>query len=127
VCFLQTILIVDDEQNIRNILDFSLGSEGYRCVTAGDGEEALYLAQVEDPALVILDVMMPRGDGFQICQRLKRDPKTSAIPVILLTARNSREDRRRGQKAQADEYITKPFSPNHLVERVQSLLGVHKG
>jgi two-component system response regulator VicR len=123
---LRTVLIVDDEANIRNILDFSLCSEGYRVVAASDGDEALYMAFTEQPDLIILDVMMPRSDGFEICRRLKSDVRTKNVPVIMLTAKKSRDDRHRGQEVKADEFITKPFSPKHVVERVQSLLGVHK-
>ena len=124
---MQRILVCDDELNIRNILDFTLGTEGYRVITASDGEETLTMAVNESPDLIILDVMMPRGDGFTICQRLKEDPQTAHIPVVLLTAKTSREDRMHGQKVQADEYVTKPFSPQRLVTVVQSLLGVPKG
>jgi len=124
---LHKVLVVDDELNIRNILDFTLGAEGYRVIAAGDGEEALTLAATEEPDLIILDVMMPRSDGFEICQRLKENPATAGIPVILLTARNTSDDRRRGSEVQADEYITKPFRPQKLIDKVQSLLGVRKG
>ncbi|MFH1331174.1 MAG: response regulator [Actinomycetota bacterium] len=124
---MQKILVVDDELNIRNILDFSLGAEGFRVIAASDGEEALALALTEEPDLVILDVMMPHSDGFDICGRLKKDPRTAGIPVILLTAKNSRQDRRRGQEVQADDYITKPFSPRRVIATVQSLLRVPKG
>ena len=123
---MQKILIADDEHNIRNILDFSLGSEGYRVLVASDGEEAFSMAVSEMPELIILDVMMPQGDGFTICRRLKDDSRTSGIPVILLTAKNSREDRAMGEKVQADDYITKPFSPQGLLDKVQTLLGVTK-
>ncbi|MFH1845875.1 MAG: response regulator [bacterium] len=124
---MQKILCADDEQNIRNILDFTLGAEGYRVLTASDGKQALALAVSEMPDLIILDVMMPNGDGFEICRRVKENAQTSNIPVVLLTAKNSRLDRERGQKVGADDYIIKPFSPQRLVDKVQSLLGVHKG
>jgi DNA-binding response OmpR family regulator len=123
----QTVLIVDDERNIRNVLDFSLGAEGYRVLEACDGLEAMVMARREHPDLIILDVMMPHADGFEVCRRLKDDERTAAIPVILLTARNSREDRRHGERMKADAYISKPFSPNRLLETVHSLLGVPKG
>lgn len=123
---MQKILIADDEHNIRHILDFSLGAEGYRVLAASDGEEAFALAVAEMPDLIILDVMMPQGDGFSTCRRLKDDARTATIPVILLTAKNTRSDRAMGEKVRADAYITKPFSPQSLVEKVQALLGVHK-
>ena len=121
---MQKVLVVDDERNIRNILDFSLEAEGFYVVSAGDGEEAYTKALDEAPDLIILDVMMPKGDGFETCERLKKDPRTSDIPVVLLTAKTGRDDRRRGQDVGADEYIIKPFSPARVVEVVQSLLGV---
>ena len=124
---MQTILIVDDEQNIRNILDFSLAAEGYQVIEACDGHEAMILALAERPDLIILDVMMPYTDGFEVCRRLKKDMRTSTIPVIMLTAKNSRDDRRRGENMKADAYITKPFSPRRLLDTVQSFLGVTKG
>ncbi len=123
---MQKILIADDEHNIRHILDFSLGAEGYRVLAASDGEEAFALAVAEMPDLIILDVMMPQGDGFSTCRRLKDDSRTTHIPVILLTAKNSRRDRVMGEKVRADDYITKPFSPQSLVDKVQALVGVPK-
>ncbi len=123
---MQKVLVVDDERNIRNILDFSLEAEGFYVVSAADGEEAYALALSEQPDLIILDVMMPKGDGFETCQRLKQDQRTAAIPVVLLTAKTGRDDRQRGQDVGADEYIIKPFSPARVVEVVQSLLGVRR-
>lgn len=121
---MRKILIVDDEPYILNILDFSLDAEGYRVLQASDGEEAMRMAQEQAPDLVIMDVMMPRQDGFETCRRLKEDMRTSDIPVVLLTARNSREDRTRGEEVRADGYITKPFSPQRLLDTVQEFLGV---
>ncbi len=122
---LQKVLVVDDEFNIRNILDFSLDAEGFQVIAAGNGEEAFAQAVEEKPDLIILDVMMPRGDGFETCKRLKLDPRTKSVPVILLTARASKSDREQGQAAGADGYITKPFSPAKVIEKVQALLGVN--
>lgn len=121
---LHQILIVDDERSIRNILDFSLDAEGYRVFQAADGKEALEVAAAEMPDLIIMDVMMPELDGFESCRRLKADPRTRDIPVILLTARNTGDDRRLGRQARADAYLTKPFSPQKLLETVHSFLGV---
>jgi DNA-binding response OmpR family regulator len=123
---LQKVLIVDDEHNIRNILDFSLNAEGFEVISATNGEDAFNSAVKEQPDLVILDVMMPQGDGFETCRRIKQDNRTANIPVILLTARTTREDRERGQEVGAEGYITKPFSPGRLIESVQSLLGVKR-
>ena len=121
---MRKILIVDDEPYILNILDFSLDAEGYRVLQASDGEEALRMAQDQIPDLVIMDVMMPRQDGFETCRRLKEDLRTADIPVVLLTARNSREDRNKGEEVRADGYITKPFSPQRLLDTVQEFLCV---
>ena len=123
---MQKVLIVDDDHNIRNILDFSLNAEGFEVISATNGEDAFNFTVTEQPDLVILDVMMPKGDGFETCRRIKQDSRTATTPVILLTARTRREDRERGQEVGADGYITKPFSPGGLIETVQSLLGVKR-
>ncbi len=121
---MRRILIADDEHNIRHILDFSLHVEGFDVISAGDGEEALALAVSEAPDLIVMDVMMPGCGGVEACRRLKDDARTRQIPVILLTARASREDREAGLAAGAAEYITKPFSPQKVIDLVQSILGV---
>ena len=121
------ILICDDEASILSILEFTLVTEGYQVVTARDGDEALAMAAAEDPDLIVLDVMMPRRNGVEVCHLLKSGRDTAHIPVVLLTAKGRREDREAGQQAGADSYIAKPFSPQRLVERIQSLLGVRKG
>jgi len=121
----QKILVVDDEFNIRNILDFSLEAEGLQVLSAADGEEAFQTAIKESPDLIILDVMMPQSDGIETCRRLKKDPRTKAIPVILLTAKSAKGDRERGLAAGADDYIIKPFSPQRVVDRVFAILGVN--
>ncbi len=118
------ILIVDDEAYILNILDFSLGSEGFRVITAANGEEALTKAINIRPDLVILDVMMPKIDGFEVCRALKAKKETKSIPVILLTAKDRDADRKKGTEAGADAYMTKPFSPHRLIETVQELVGL---
>jgi DNA-binding response OmpR family regulator len=124
---LYKILVVDDEHNIRNILDFSLNAEGFAVLGAENGEDALQIAAGEAPDLVILDVMMPGTlDGFETCRRLKQDACTASIPVILLTARADSEDRAKGRAAGADAYITKPFSPQRVVDAVQGLLGARR-
>jgi two-component system alkaline phosphatase synthesis response regulator PhoP len=116
------ILIVDDENYILHILDFSLGAEGYEVITAEDGEEAVRKTKEERPDLVVLDVMMPKVDGFEACRAIKRDPELSGTPVILLSAKGRDIDQKQGYEAGADDYITKPFSPGRLVDRVHGLL-----
>ncbi len=116
------ILVVDDEVYIVHILDFSLRMEGYEVVTALDGEQALEKVKSDRPDLVVLDIMMPKLDGYDTCKRLKANPETHDIPVILLSAKGRNVDQRMGFEAGADDYITKPFSPRKLVEKINSIL-----
>jgi len=117
------ILVVDDEIYIVHILDFSLGMEGYEVVTALDGEQALEKLKQEKPDLIVLDIMMPKLDGYEVCKAIKSDPETRQIPVILLSAKGRNVDQKMGFDVGADDYITKPFSPRKLVERINQLLG----
>jgi two-component system alkaline phosphatase synthesis response regulator PhoP len=117
------ILVVDDEIYIVHILDFSLGMEGYEVITALDGEQALEKARAEKPDLIVLDIMMPKLDGYETCRMLKGDDITREIPVILLSAKGRNVDQKIGFEVGADDYITKPFSPRKLVERINAILG----
>ncbi|HEY7727706.1 MAG TPA: response regulator [Candidatus Eisenbacteria bacterium] len=117
------ILVVDDEIYIVHILDFSLGMEGYEVVTALDGEQALEKVKSERPDLIVLDIMMPKLDGYEVCKTIKGNPDTAHIPVILLSAKGRNVDQKMGFDVGADDYITKPFSPRKLVERINQLLG----
>ena len=117
------ILVVDDEIYIVHILDFSLGMEGYEVLTALDGEQALEKARAEHPDLIVLDIMMPKLDGYEICKMLKSEEGTKNIPVILLSAKGRNVDQKVGFEVGADDYITKPFSPRKLVERINAILG----
>ena len=117
------ILVVDDEIYIVHILDFSLGMEGYEVLTALDGEQALEKARAEHPDLIVLDIMMPKLDGYETCKMLKAEAGTRDIPVILLSAKGRNVDQKVGFEVGADDYITKPFSPRKLVERINALLG----
>ena len=117
------ILVVDDEIYIVHILDFSLGMEGYEVLTALDGEQALEKARAEKPDLIVLDIMMPKLDGYETCKILKADAETKDIPVILLSAKGRNVDQKIGFEVGADDYITKPFSPRKLVERINAILG----
>jgi len=116
------ILVVDDEVNITQILEFSIGAEGYEVITAANGEEAIDKARREQPDLIILDVMMPKIDGYEACRILKANPLTKGIPVVLLTAKGRDIDKRLGYEVGATDYIIKPFSPNKLVDRIHELL-----
>ena len=120
------ILVVDDEVYILHILDFILGAENYDVVTATNGEQALQKVREEKPDLVILDIMMPRLDGYETCRMIKNDPATKNIPVILLTAKGREVDQKLGREVGANDYMTKPFSPSKLIERVQAILGVRR-
>jgi two-component system alkaline phosphatase synthesis response regulator PhoP len=120
------ILVVDDEVNITQILEFSIGSEGFEVITAQNGEEAIERARRERPDLIILDIMMPKIDGYEACRILKANPLTKNIPVLLLTAKGRDIDRRLGYEVGATDYIVKPFSPNKLIERIHRLLSCAK-
>jgi len=115
----EKVLVVDDEASIRRILDTRLSMIGYTVITASDGEEALFLFRKEAPNLVILDVMMPKLDGYGVCQEIR---KTSDVPVIMLTALGDVADRITGLELGADDYVTKPFSPKELEARIRSVL-----
>jgi two-component system, OmpR family, alkaline phosphatase synthesis response regulator PhoP len=116
------ILVVDDEIYIVHILEFSLTMEGYQVLTASDGEEALSVIEQERPDLVVLDIMMPKLDGYEVCRRLRQDEQFQNLPVILLSAKGRPIDREAGLEAGADDYITKPFSPRKLLEKMRELL-----
>ena len=117
------ILVVDDEVYIVHILDFSLGMEGYEVVTALDGEQALERVAQQKPDLIVLDIMMPKLDGYETCKVLKSREETRDIPIILLSAKGRNVDQKTGFEVGADDYITKPFSPRKLVERINAILG----
>ena len=119
---MKKILIVDDEADIIEILQFVLESNGYECITASDGEIGLNLAREANPDLIILDVMMPKINGYKISRLLKYDNKYKDIPILMITARSQEEDKIIGEETGADEYITKPFNPLELVARVKSQL-----
>jgi two-component system alkaline phosphatase synthesis response regulator PhoP len=120
------ILVVDDEVNITQILEFSIGAEGYEVISAQNGEEAIDKARREQPDLIILDIMMPIIDGYEACRILKANPLTKNIPVVLLTAKGRDIDRRLGYEVGATDYIIKPFSPNKLIDRIHELLSCTK-
>src|SRR5207247_2169592 len=112
----------EDDDDIRSLVSFRLERAGYRVVAAAHGQEALELALECAPDLAVLDVMMPRMDGYELTRRLRSDERTSRLPVILLTARAQEDDVQRGFAAGADDYIRKPFSPHELAARVQAIL-----
>jgi DNA-binding response OmpR family regulator len=116
------LLIADDDEDILELLAFRLERAGYEVVRARHGEEALRLALEHKPSLAVLDVMMPGLDGYEVTRRLRSDPRTIAMPVILLTARAQASDISRGMAAGADDHIKKPFNARDLKERIERLL-----
>ena len=120
---MKKILIVDDEADIIEILQFMLEANGYECVTAMDGEEGLKLAREISPDLIILDVMMPKINGYKISRLLKYDNKYKDIPILMITARSQAEDKLIGEETGVDEYITKPFELEEVIRKVEKYLG----
>lgn len=118
------ILVVDDEPGIVDIARANLEGLGYRVISAGNGLEALELIRQESPDLVILDILMPEVDGWDVLERVEADPEMAGIPIIMLTARASDEDVLRGLESGAVEYMTKPFYPQELVAAVKINLHV---
>jgi DNA-binding response OmpR family regulator len=116
---METVLVVDDEPTLREVVVRYLERAGYRALEAGDGDEAEVLLRNQPPDLVILDLMLPGTDGLELCRRIRED---SALPVIMLTARGEEADRIVGLELGADDYVTKPFSPRELVARVRTVL-----
>jgi two-component system, OmpR family, phosphate regulon response regulator PhoB len=121
------ILIVDDEEDLVRLVSYNLARAGFELLSADNGRDALKLAQRERPDVMILDLMLPDLSGVHVCQRLKQDPETKSIPIIMLTARSSETDRIAGFEAGADDYVVKPFSPRELVLRVKALLARTQG
>ena len=119
----QVILAADDDEDILELVAFRLERSGYTVVRAHDGEQALQVARETLPDLIVLDVMMPKMDGYEVTRALRADEATRRIPVILLTARVQDGDVQRGFDAGADDYVRKPFSPQELRSRVQAILG----
>jgi DNA-binding response OmpR family regulator len=118
------ILIADDEENIVISLEFLMKREGFDVIVAGDGEEALKRIHEDAPDLVLLDVMMPRKSGFEVCQEVRADPALSGVRVLMLTAKGRDTEVAKGLALGADGYMTKPFSTKELVAQVHALLGV---
>lgn len=116
------ILIVDDEKDIVETLSFMLQAKGFETVAAFDGEEGLKLAKETNPDLIILDVMMPKINGYKICRLLKYDARYKNIPIIMVTARSQEGDKLIGEETGADEYITKPFEFNDVFEVIQNYI-----
>ena len=117
------ILIVDDEKAIVDILNYNLSNEGYKTVEAYDGEQAIEMAEKEKPDLILLDVMLPKKDGFSVCKEIRQK---NNIPIIMVTARSQLEDKAIGEETGVNEYITKPFELDAIVKKVEEYLGTNE-
>jgi len=118
----QKILIVDDEPNIIFMLSHRLKQSGFEVVTGKDGQDGYEKARKEEPDLIILDLMLPKMNGYTVCGLLKRDEKFAKIPVIMLTARAQESDKKQGEEAGADAYVKKPFKSEELLNVIEKLL-----
>ena len=116
------ILIAEDERDIRDLIKFTLNFAGHEVITTANGEEALNTALKEIPDLILLDVRMPRMTGYEACREIKASPSTQHVPVVFLSAKGQESEVKTGYEAGATEYILKPFSPDHLAERIQDIL-----
>ena len=117
-----SVLVVEDDRALCDLLTWNLSAEGYDVRSTGDGEEALVMVREQVPDAIILDWMIEQVPGIEVCRQLRKDRETAAIPIVMLTARGEEEDRIRGLKTGADDYVTKPFSPRELMARVEALL-----
>ena len=116
------IIVVEDEADIREVLEYNLERESYNVLTAPDGKQGLELIQKKIPTLVLLDLMLPKLDGLEVCRQLKDDAETASILIIMVTARGEESDIVMGLGLGADDYIVKPFSPKELLARVKAVI-----
>lgn len=116
------ILIVDDEEDLVETVRFPLEMEGYHVLVSHNGEEALDQARIENPDLILLDLMLPKVDGYEVCHRLKSDDRYKHIPILMLTAKSQEKDMMLGMETGANEYITKPFDIRDLLKKVKERL-----
>jgi DNA-binding response OmpR family regulator len=117
----KTVLVIDDEPDLVRLVEYNLGKEGYLVLSARDGESGLKLARDQSPQAILLDVMLPGADGWEVCKRLRADPKTAGVPIIMLTAKAQEADRVLGLELGADDYLTKPFSVRELAARIKAV------
>ncbi len=118
------ILVIEDEKDMSYAVTLQLEAKGYEVITAFDGMEGLDKARMKKPDLIILDLMLPKLDGYKVCRMLKFDEKYKNIPIILFTARAQDSDKKTGREVMADAYITKPFKPAALLDKIQELLAL---
>ncbi len=119
---MKKILIADDRSEVVELVKVTLEGEGYRTIDASDGREALEKIRKEKPDLILLDIIMSKMDGFEVLSKVKKDPKTKEIPIVMLTAQGQKVDQKKGRRLGARDYITKPFSPSALLERIEEIL-----
>lgn len=122
----EKILIIEDDPGTLRLMVYTLQHEGYQVITAANGLDGLKKALKEKPGLVMLDVMLPGIDGFEICHRLRDDPQTSHLPILMLSGKAQEIDKATGLKVGADDYLTKPVSPSEATSRVRTLLAQKK-
>ncbi|AGB40791.1 response regulator with CheY-like receiver domain and winged-helix DNA-binding domain [Halobacteroides halobius DSM 5150] len=118
----EKILVVDDEENIVQLINFNLKQEGYEVIPAYDGQQALEKIKKKNPDLMVLDLMLPKVDGFDICRQVREDKDIKNLPIIILSAKEEEVDKILGLELGADDYVTKPFSPRELIARVKAVL-----
>jgi DNA-binding response OmpR family regulator len=116
------ILIVDDDPDVRSLYRLVLKQEGLEVIEAESGREALAKVRAESPALILLDIMMPEMDGYEVCRRLRADPQTARVPVLMCSAKGTSDDLKTGLRVGADDFVTKSAGPRVLVDRILSLL-----
>jgi len=120
---MKKILIADDRYEVVELVKATLEGEDYQVIDASDGKEALEKIKREKPDLVLLDIIMPKMDGFEVLSEVKKDPKTKEIPIIMLTAKGQKLDKDKGRRLGAQDYIVKPFSPSHLLIKIEEVSG----
>ena len=118
----KSVLVVEDEENIRELVSYHLLKDGYQVAGVASGEEALATAEAQPPDLILLDLMLPGVDGLTVCRRLRDNPRTEAVPIVMLTAKGEESDMVGGLNLGANDYVTKPFSPKVLLARVRAVL-----
>jgi two-component system, OmpR family, alkaline phosphatase synthesis response regulator PhoP len=123
----RTVLVVEDEANIVDSLSFLMKQAGFEVLIARDGDTAIRMMQSRPADLILLDIMLPRRDGYEVCREIRSNPNWDSVRIVMLTARGHDFDRRKGMRLGADAYITKPFSTRDIVSRVQELLGPEPG
>ena len=116
------LLIIEDDQSLTDVLAYNLQNAGYKVAIARDGQDGIHQAKHRVPDLIILDLMLPVVDGLEVCRQLRRAPETSEVPIIMLTARGEEQDKLRGLDMGADDYLTKPFSPQELLARLRAVI-----